>query len=63
MKCTRKLGWEGGCRKEAVEGDTMCEEHKDEKCSKCSKRAVNNCGYCGFLVCGQPLCEDCKCEH
>jgi len=55
--CGYDMAWAGKCTK------NNCEDHKLIKCSYCGKKAVKDCGYCGFLVCGKPLCKDCNCKH
>ena len=48
------------CVNLAVE-DGYCQEHKDEMCRVCGKKATRGCSYCGQLVCGIPLCDNCGC--
>lgn len=39
--------------------DLFCDKHIKIKCVVCSKQSTHGCGYCGQLVCGAPLCNDC----
>lgn len=63
MKCKYNKAWVGQCGKDALENG-QCEKHQ-EKCTfkSCENLAVGECDYTGFLVCGRPLCADCKCNH
>lgn len=59
--CNYDLAWVGKCGKETTDG--YCEEHKVIKCCKCGKQAVKQCEHASQLVCGAPLCGDCKHDH
>ena len=62
MECIRKMGWVGKCEKEATVGD-FCDDHSKEMCNTCGiKIATCECVMASSLVCGNPLCNDCKCK-
>lgn len=62
-RCKRKMSWCGQCSKEAVEGESYCKEHLNEECRVCGKQVTCECSSASSLVCGSPLCDDCKCPN
>ncbi len=58
-KCEWTEPWAGSCSREC-EGH-FCDEHSKHKCRVCGKQAVGRCPSASSLVCGEPLCEKCRC--
>lgn len=56
--CIFVKAWIGYCGKQC-QGD-YCEEHLKEKCSSCGEQANRTCSHTHGLVCGAPLCPNCK---
>ncbi len=52
-QCGYEQQWVGPCKNEKP-----CPDHKDKKCWECGKPATKECGFCGFLVCGMPECDE-----
>ena len=62
IECKFHIAWVGKCKNDAdISG--YCSEHKNIKCSKCDKQATHDCDMTMGLVCGQPLYNQCKCNH
>jgi hypothetical protein len=59
MQCKFNKVWIGKCGKPADESG-FCEEHKGVKCCSCGAQATRECNETGWLVCGAPLCDECK---
>lgn len=60
MKCNFNLAWIGKCGK-PVHKNGVCEEHSETKCRVCKRQATRQCSIASSLVCGMPLCSQCKC--
>lgn len=61
-KCMFNVAW-GTCREEPVKDSLYCRKHSKEKCWVCGKQAIRECPDAGVVVCGIPLCEECKCPR
>jgi len=57
-QCKFHLAWRGWCK---GNGHPYCEAHRGELCRVCGKQAALQCDHAVSLVCGLPLCDDCKC--
>lgn len=56
--CGFDQGWDGKC-KTTTDG-TLCDRHRDLKCSGCGAAATKLCSHTGIqVVCGEPLCNNC----
>ena len=62
MECIRKMGYAGKCKEEATVGN-FCNEHSKEMCRTCKTNiATCECVMASSLVCGMPLCDNCRCS-
>lgn len=61
-KCRYINPWAGPCGVKCSDGQEFCSEHLNEKC-RCGKQATHGCDNAGSLVCGAPLCDNCRCHH
>jgi hypothetical protein len=59
--CGFNLAWHGPCAKPATNG--RCEKHAGIKCTNCEELATRECDHVGMLVCGFPLCNNCRHPH
>lgn len=70
-KCIFNRAWIGKCGKPAIGDDNpftqdinesdYCDDHRDKKC-RCGAQATHECSNTiGPMVCGMPLCDDCRC--
>lgn len=58
--CSFDLAWIGKCKKP---GYPFCNKHKKEVCRVCGRQATHQCSVADGLVCGIPLCDECKCPN
>jgi hypothetical protein len=58
--CKWNKPWQGRCTNYATHEDGMCDEHTGKFCSSCGRPATHGCDNAGSLVCGSPLCDDCR---
>lgn len=70
-RCERDVSWVGRCNNIAVNVTdnpidyepgraALCSKHLKDRCA-CGKPAIRDCENAGSLVCGRPLCANCKC--
>ena len=60
-QCKWDIAWVGQCPNEATEDTDYCKGHT--RLCYCGEIATHECGETFALVCGEPLCDDCKCSH
>lgn len=58
-KCTFVKAWIGACNAPTTEG-SQCEHHSSLVCVSCGADATHECPETLGLVCGAPLCPNCK---
>ena len=73
--CNFNIAWVGRCKEPVVGANgsdnpfvddseelDYCKKHLAVKC-KCGKQATRNCSdTIGPMVCGAPLCDECRCN-
>jgi len=58
--CKYEMPWAGCCGEPCELGEAMCEKHKNLECRNCGAPAVKGCPSASSMVCGAPLCKDCR---
>src|ERR1043165_714954 len=58
-KCIFDNAWSGKCGRLALSSG-LCENHLNLKCSSCNSQTIKQCTNESSLVCGRPLCNNCR---
>lgn len=60
MQCEFDMGYAGRCKGNSSLYSKYCKTHDDMTCVSCGKQATHQCTETLQLVCGSPLCDNCK---
>lgn len=62
-ECGFFIAWVGKCKSTDLDVNGKCKKHSGIKCVVCGNQATKECDSTGALVCGAPLCDNCKHRH